>query len=171
MTDPDVEKDPDIEKDFAAWTAGRWAQIVPDANSTAASVAIRLRVVSESLTLAQMEALRPWRDDGIKSMDDFRTLALICHVDPPGIFTYDIARHLGVGAGTISSRVDRLEQHGFIVRVPNPADRRTHHLQIHPDRVSDITAMYRALVADHESFFGQLSSEQHNALSELLGLI
>ncbi|MEU8171645.1 MarR family winged helix-turn-helix transcriptional regulator [Microbispora hainanensis] len=45
--------------------------------------------------------------------------------DHPGSRVADLAAEFAVGIGATSKGVDRLEKHGWVVRRPNPADRRS----------------------------------------------
>jgi DNA-binding MarR family transcriptional regulator len=42
----------------------------------------------------------------------------------------DLARHMGVTAGTMSLSIDRLERKGYVVRLRDTADRRRVHLRL-----------------------------------------
>ena len=42
----------------------------------------------------------------------------------------DLAKHMGVTAGTMSLTVDRLERRGYVVRIRDVADRRRVHLRL-----------------------------------------
>lgn len=42
----------------------------------------------------------------------------------------DLARHMGVTAGTMSLAIDRLERKGYVVRLRDTADRRRVHLRL-----------------------------------------
>src|SRR5688572_21119682 len=54
-------------------------------------------------------------------------------VDP--ISLNDLARHMGVTAGTMSLTIDRLERKGYVVRLRDTADRRRIQLRLSPDGV------------------------------------
>ena len=49
-------------------------------------------------------------------------------IDPTS--TNQLARHMGVTAGTMSMSIDRLERQGYVVRVRDTADRRRVHLRL-----------------------------------------
>ena len=52
--------------------------------------------------------------------------------DHPGARVVDLAAGFAIGIGATSKGVDRLEQRGWIVRQPNPADRRSSLLGLTP---------------------------------------
>lgn len=52
--------------------------------------------------------------------------------DHPGSRVADIAAHFAIGVGATSKAADRLENEGWIRRIPNPADRRSSQLALTP---------------------------------------
>lgn len=53
--------------------------------------------------------------------------------DHPGSRVVDVAAEFAAGIGAISKGVDRLERQGWVVRQPNPADRRSSLLALTDD--------------------------------------
>src|SRR5689334_7061047 len=54
-----------------------------------------------------------------------RDVAILAHLDPRRPTTAGaLARHLGIGASTLSEALDDLERHGYVARAKNAADRR-----------------------------------------------
>jgi MarR family transcriptional regulator, organic hydroperoxide resistance regulator len=49
-------------------------------------------------------------------------------IDPTSM--NELARHMGVTAGTMSMSIDRLERQGYVIRVRDTADRRRVHLRL-----------------------------------------
>ncbi|CAN5736016.1 hypothetical protein BH18ACI5_BH18ACI5_07020 [soil metagenome] len=49
-------------------------------------------------------------------------------IDPTTV--NELARHMGVTAGTMSMSIDRLEKQGYVIRVRDTADRRRVHLRL-----------------------------------------
>lgn len=168
MTEP---APPNINTNFAAWTAQQWAMLVPEADSSAAKVAIRFTEVSTALRESHARTVRPWHNVGVSSVEDFRILGLLRHAGADGIKLSRIAEHLRFEPGTVSSRVTRLEKHGFIERHENPSDRRSKFVRLAAGREGEVDDIYRALVANHERFFSNLTIVEHQQLAELLGKI
>ncbi len=57
--------------------------------------------------------------------------SVLDHLDDVDPMTLnDLARHMGVTAGTMSLTVDRLERKGYVVRLRDVADRRRVHLRL-----------------------------------------
>ncbi|MBV8931480.1 MAG: MarR family transcriptional regulator [Kutzneria sp.] len=53
---------------------------------------------------------------------------------------------LGLTTGSITAMVDRLERQGYLVRTPDPADRRKIVIRLTAEVVEQITALYRPLI-------------------------
>lgn len=68
----------------------------------------------------------------------------------PGARVADLASEFAAGVGAISKGVDRLEKQGWIVRQPNPSDRRSSLLALTDDGV-------RLVEAAEETFSEQLA--------------
>jgi DNA-binding MarR family transcriptional regulator len=59
--------------------------------------------------------------------------------DHPGSRVVDLAAEFAAGIGAISKGVDRLERQGWVVRQPNPADRRSSLLALTDDGLRLLT--------------------------------
>lgn len=160
---------PDIHRDFAAWTAHNWSQLVPDADPTAATVAIRFIRAADELAHSHTITIRPWNKHGIASIADFRILGLLRHRNGEGIRTQRIAEHLHFEPATVSSRLARLEKHGHVQRIDHPTNRRSHLVVLNPDSAQLVDDIYQALVENHTQFFAVLANGEHNQLSDMLG--
>jgi DNA-binding MarR family transcriptional regulator len=60
--------------------------------------------------------------------------------DHPGARVADIAAEFAIGIGAASKSTDRLEKQGWVVRQPNPADRRSSLLALTGDGVKLVDA-------------------------------
>lgn len=150
--------------DYAALNALRWAEAVPDISPDAALLAVRFMRVADALASSQTASLAPWRIDGVTSVDDFRTIAMIRLAPPPGVRPSEIAKALGSANGTISNRLDRLDRHGWISRSANGEDKRSQFLSVPKAKQAAVDEMYRALVANHRSFFASLDTKTEQAM-------
>ncbi|MFF5437604.1 MarR family winged helix-turn-helix transcriptional regulator [Streptomyces achromogenes] len=71
--------------------------------------------------------------------------------DHPGARVADIAAEFAIGVGATSKSADRLEKQGWIVRQPNPSDRRSSLLALTDDGA-------RLVDAAEETFTGGLAA-------------
>jgi DNA-binding MarR family transcriptional regulator len=80
----------------------------------------------------------------------------------------DLARHMGVTAGTMSMTIDRLERKGYVVRLRDAADRRRVHLTL---TSAGVRVRQASSVLDPprvEAVVARLSSEErHDAVRGL----
>ena len=62
---------------------------------------------------------------------DINAMAFVGEVD--GLTPKDLGRTLNITTGSVTAMVDRLESKGFMVRKPNPTDRRSVLLHLSPE--------------------------------------
>jgi DNA-binding MarR family transcriptional regulator len=72
--------------------------------------------------------VRDPQTDRVLSRTQASILDHLDEVDP--LTLNELARHMGVTAGTMSLAIDRLEHKGFVVRLRDTADRRRVHLRL-----------------------------------------
>lgn len=161
--------DPNAFGDDAEFIAASWQHFRPDVDHATALVGIRLDRVTKAYSNLTADALRRFHTRGIVSMDDFATLSMIRRTAPPGVTPAELARTLGVNAGSLSKRLDRLEAHGHIARHDHPTDKRTHTLQAaSPEAIEFIDSIYQTVATAHARFFADLTPKQHDQLAQLL---
>ncbi|HUY60175.1 MAG TPA: MarR family transcriptional regulator [Solirubrobacteraceae bacterium] len=84
---------------------------------------------------------------------DLRCLNII--ENARGITAGELASRSGLTAGAVTGVIDRLENHGYARRLPDPADRRRVRIEV-------TQAFYRAA----ERIWGPMAADWHAALSE-----
>jgi DNA-binding MarR family transcriptional regulator len=83
----------------------------------------------------------------------------------------DLARHMGVTAGTMSLTIDRLERKGYVVRLRDAADRRRVHLRL---TAAGVRVRQASSVLDPprvEAMVERLSPEERERALHGLGLL
>ena len=73
-----------------------------------------------------------------------------------------------VTSGTMTNRIDRLEERGFVRRRPDPADARSTRVQLTPAGRKRVDAALADLVAREDAILGSLSTDERSALAALL---
>jgi DNA-binding MarR family transcriptional regulator len=68
--------------------------------------------------------------------------------------------------GGVTVALDRLERQGYIVREPNPADRRSVIVRIVPEKLHPIQMRYREINAGLDQIFAAFSDSQLQAIYE-----
>jgi DNA-binding MarR family transcriptional regulator len=92
--------------------------------------------------------------------------------DHPDARVADLASAFAIGVGATSKIVDRQEKEGWMVRRPNPANRRSSLLALTPAGeavVSRAEAVWRAAI--QEVLGGAVAPDQLTALSLILGAL
>jgi DNA-binding MarR family transcriptional regulator len=96
--------------------------ITEDSGVDHALEAFRRLMASLQVARAQRGA-DPWSDCPM-TMPQLRALSLIVASRPGGLSSRELAISLGVGASAVTPMVDRLVDHGFVLRHEDPRDRR-----------------------------------------------
>jgi DNA-binding MarR family transcriptional regulator len=73
-----------------------------------------------------------------------------------------------VTSGTMTNRIDRLEERGLVRRRPDPADARSVRVQLTPAGRKRVDAALRDLVAREDAILGSLDDRARAALAGLL---
>jgi DNA-binding MarR family transcriptional regulator len=68
--------------------------------------------------------------------------------------------------GGVTVALDRLERQGYIVRAPNPADRRSVIVRVVPEKIRPIQTRYREIHAGLEQIFAAFSEVQLHTIYE-----
>ncbi|MGH3334171.1 MAG: MarR family winged helix-turn-helix transcriptional regulator [Nocardioidaceae bacterium] len=71
-----------------------------------------------------------------------------------------LAAMTGLTTGAITGVVNRLEQAGFVRRLPDPDDGRRQLLQPVPDRIAEVTAWFAVNGPDHDDLLAGMDADQ-----------
>ena len=86
------------------------------------------------------------------------------HVDAPG----ELASHLELSSGAMTSRLDRLEEAGFLRRLPDPTDRRGVVVEL-TDTGKQAWDQAASVLGRREAFFASaLTKREQRQLNALL---
>ncbi|MFF8784310.1 MarR family winged helix-turn-helix transcriptional regulator [Streptomyces sp. NPDC015125] len=89
--------------------------------------------------------------------------------DHPGARVADLAAEFAVGIGATSKGVDRLEKQGWVVRQPNPADRRSSLLALADDGLKLVDAADRTFAERLAELIGHtLDGRRRSAMAQTL---
>lgn len=107
--------------------------------------------------------LEPW---GVTPHES-RALRVIGQHEPtrPGV----VAQHLRIAPRSVTDVVDSLERRGFVVREPDPGDRRATQVSLTAQGRSVLDELDAARRADHEGYFADLSERDRATLARILG--
>lgn len=91
-----------------------------------------LRRLDEIHASFEQRALSSWTEPLLSTpltMQQLRVLALIC-AEPDRATGHDLAETMAVSVSTMSGLVDRLVEHGMVLRTNDPEDRRIRRLTV-----------------------------------------
>ncbi|MBF4608988.1 MarR family winged helix-turn-helix transcriptional regulator [Curtobacterium sp. VKM Ac-1393] len=73
---------------------------------------------------------------------DLTVLQYIARAEEAGrtVRVKDLAKHVGLTGPAVTGTIDRLEQGGYLSRVPNPADGRSRHIELTESTRRDYTS-------------------------------
>jgi DNA-binding MarR family transcriptional regulator len=150
----------DVDQIVAAWQVQR-----PDLDVSPLQVLSRLTRVSAQLDFARAEA---FRDHNLDSWE-FDVLAALRRTGPP--FTLSpgtLATQTHVTSGTMTTRVDRLLERGFVTRFPDEIDRRGVLVALTTEGQSAVDGAIKDLLDREKTALSGLSSPEQERLAELL---
>ena len=145
-----------------------WQRERPDLDVAPLEVLSRVSRLSRHLDLARREAfganeLEPW---------EFDVLAALRRAGSPyAMSPGDLLRQTLVSSGTMTNRLDRLEQRGFLRREPDPHDRRGVLAVLTPAGRTAVDDALDALLRHEQAILSVLTPEQRNGLADVLRLL
>jgi DNA-binding MarR family transcriptional regulator len=75
---------------------------------------------------------------------------------------------MGLTSGAITRLIDRLEQSGYVRRVPDPADRRRVIIEVQPDKVAAVKELLDTIRARESAELGSFSESELRTINEFL---
>ena len=155
-----MAKPDDVDQIVAAWQVQR-----PDLDPSPLHVLSRLTRVSAQLDTARAQA---FRDHDLDSWE-FDVLAALRRTGPP--FTLSagtLATQTHVTSGTMTTRVDRLLERGFVTRFPDENDRRGVLVALTPAGQSGVDGAIKDLLEQEKTALEALGPKEREQLADLL---
>ena len=155
-----MAKPDDVDQIVAAWQVQR-----PDLDTSPLHVLSRLTRVSAQLDTARAKA---FRDHDLDSWE-FDVLAALRRAGPP--FTLSagtLATQTHVTSGTMTTRVDRLLERGFVTRFPDENDRRGVLVALTPAGQSGVDGAIKDLLEQEKTALEALGPKEREQLADLL---
>ncbi|MDB9920962.1 MarR family transcriptional regulator [Actinomycetota bacterium] len=155
-----MAKPDDVDQIVAAWQVQR-----PDLDVSPLHVLSRLTRVSAQLDTARAKA---FRDHDLDSWE-FDVLAALRRTGPP--FTLSagtLATQTHVTSGTMTTRVDRLLERGFVTRFPDENDRRGVLVALTPAGQSGVDGAIKDLLEQEKTALEALGPKEREQLADLL---
>lgn len=144
-----------------------WSAILPDVDLSPLDVMSRLRRVARDLQRVRESAfsaagLRAW---------EFDILSLLRRSPEQAMTPSQLATWTTATSGTITYRIERLEERGYLARTDNPADQRSRIVTLLPAGRDRVESAMRTLVAKESTLLEGLSWTQVASLIDALRTI
>jgi len=145
-----------------------WSQVRPDLDVTAVGVLARMARIR---AIVETEQAKVFATAGITAAD-FPVLVTLRRREPPFRTTHSrLADDLGLTAGTVTARVDRLEALGLAVREVDPADARVRWVELTEPGQEVVDELIPRHLAVEEELLGGLSQEQRRRMAAGLAVL
>lgn len=150
----------EVDRIVAAWRRER-----PDLDVSPLEVLSRVSRLARHLDRARRSAfarhgLETWEFDVLSAL---RRAGLPYELSPGALLTQTL-----VTSGTMTNRIDRLEDHGLVSRRPSPGDRRGVLVRLTASGLAKVDAAMADLVSEEHEILASLGPEQRVALAGLL---
>jgi len=109
-----------MERDFIDHLVSQWSAARPDLDASPMAVVARLARIG---MLLDRRLARGLEDHGL-CVWEFDVLATLRRNEPGGLSPKRLLEELLLSSGAMTNRIDRLEQSGYVERIPDPNDRR-----------------------------------------------
>ncbi|MEQ4537667.1 MAG: MarR family transcriptional regulator [Billgrantia sp.] len=144
----------------------QWQREMPDLDLLPMEVVGYLKT-TQLLTQERLQLF--FKSHGLQA-GEFDVLATLRRAGPPyRLGPTQLFETLMISSGGMTSRLDRLEKAGLIVRSPNPEDRRGTLVSLTDKGLALMERMIPEHVQNEAKMLAALSREEQETLSELLG--
>jgi DNA-binding MarR family transcriptional regulator len=155
------------EMDRAAMAAEQWARERPDLDTEPMVLLGRL---GEAALLIARDRLNPLFAEFGLQPGEFDVLATLRRSGAPYALTptalYEAAM---ISSGSMTNRIDRLENAGLVERMSNPTDKRGTLVTLTTDGLALINRAVEAHIANQQSIVSGLDEQERGLLAALLG--
>ena len=142
-----------------------WASVMPELDVSPLSILARIAKI-RTLALARQEAV--FRDFDLTPADFVTIVTLRRRPKPYRLSQTDLAHALGLSAGTVSVRVDRLVRLGLATRTRCTQDSRVQWIELTREGESVFRELAPLHLAQEERLLDSLSPSQRAELASLL---
>lgn len=148
----------EVDRLIAAWKRER-----PDLDISPLAILSRITRISRQLDIARREAfaeLEPW---------DFDVLAALRRAGSPyQLSPGQLMQETLVTSGTMTNRLDRLEDYALITRAPDPNDGRASIVSLTAAGMRAVDKALEDLLGQERELLSGLNRDEKNQLAELL---
>lgn len=153
----------EVDRIVAAWRRER-----PDLDVAPLAVLSRVSRLARHLDIARRTAfaaheLETWEFDVLSAL---RRAGQPYELSPGALLTQTL-----VTSGTMTNRIDRLEQRGLVLRRPTPHDRRGVLVHLTEAGRARVDAAITDLLAEEHELLGELTADSRAQLADLLRVL
>ncbi|MDQ7993894.1 MAG: MarR family transcriptional regulator [Propionicimonas sp.] len=142
-----------------------WRSEVPGLDVSPMQVLSRVSRLSRHLDLARRDAFAA---HGLEVWE-FDVLAALRREGPPYVLSPgELTRQTLSTSGTMTNRIDRLEEKGLVVREPNADDRRGVRVRLTPDGMARVSAALSDLLVFERDLLEGVDPEVRGQLADAL---
>ncbi len=142
-----------------------WAEERPELDCSGLGVVLRIQFLAKLLTESAERCLEEF---GLKLWEYDVMSALRRQGTPYEMLASELARASMLTSGTITTRIDGLEQRGLVERRPDVSDRRAINVRLTRNGLATIHGAISARMAGAETQLQWLSGKERDALSGAL---
>jgi DNA-binding MarR family transcriptional regulator len=154
-----------MDRDFTDRLLERWSALRPDLGIEAIQVTARLSRLGRHVALREEEVFARF---GLNRGEVGVLSALRVAGPPHRLSPTRLGKGLMLSSAGITSRLDRLERRGFVMRLPDPDDRRGVIVELTDLGLQQVDAAVAANIASERELLSRLEPEELAALETLL---
>lgn len=141
----------------------QWAHERPELDSSGLSVVVRVLYLAKIFRQSAERALSPLQ----LKLWEYDVLSALRRQGPPFLLpATELARASMLTSGAMTNRIDRLEERGLVVRVPDPADRRGVNVRLTMNGRNLTDAAIEARLTAANEQLKVLSPQERRAVSD-----
>ena len=154
-----------MDHDYTDRTIAAWQKTRPDLDTSPTAVVTRIVRLTGHLEASLDEVATSF---GLSHKGDVDTLAALRRTGQGGLSPTQLADAAMITTGGMTSRLDRLEEAGFIERHVDPHDRRALVILLTDAGQELVDSLFEASLARQQQLLEPLSSRDRATLSRLL---
>lgn len=165
LTSRVIRYDGGMEPDHVDTIIAQWNEERPDIDVSGMQIVGRISRLERTIR-PRLNAL--FAKHGLESWE-FDVLATLRRSGSPyRLSAGELLRSMMITSGTMTNRIDRLEERGFLQRVDHPSDRRVVLVELTEDGMSKIDEALPAHAANEKEILQALTTSEYRSLVKLL---
>ena len=154
-----------MDNDYTDRALAAWRKVRPDLDASSTEVVNRIVRLARHLEAGLDEVATSF---GLSRKGDFDTLAALRRTGDGGLSPTELAVAAMITTGGMTSRLDRLEQAGFVERHVDPHDRRALLIHLTDDGKELVDSLFESSITRQRQFLEPLSNRDRATLTRLL---